>query len=172
MIRVLSLGAGVQSTAMALMAAHGIIGPMHICDIRGWGHLTGRGHGAHAMDEASGIAVQEANSDFIKHAREDIPALLAEIRRLRSRSPAPEPAQSEVESLKDEVIKAADIWRISRSEYLIECEIALSTYAPIEGGTKYRSHAAASAMAASDLVAALQKLNVAEIARAALTGRE
>lgn len=59
-------------------------GPMHIADIRGWGHLTGRGHGAHAMDEASAIAVHEANADFIKHAREDVPALVAEIRRLRS----------------------------------------------------------------------------------------
>lgn len=56
------------------------------------------------------------------------------------------------------VIEAAKLWRASQTEYLIECEIALSSHAPIEGGTKYRMHAAAAAMAASDLVAALQKL--------------
>lgn len=39
MLRVLSLGAGVQSTTMALMAAHGEIGPMPDCAIfsdTGW----------------------------------------------------------------------------------------------------------------------------------------
>lgn len=39
MIRILSLGAGVQSSAMALMAAHGVIGPMPDCAIfadTGW----------------------------------------------------------------------------------------------------------------------------------------
>ncbi len=38
-LRVLSLGAGVQSTALALMAAHGEIGPMPDCAIfadTGW----------------------------------------------------------------------------------------------------------------------------------------
>jgi hypothetical protein len=38
-LRVLSLGAGVQSTALALMAAHGIAGPMPDCAIfadTGW----------------------------------------------------------------------------------------------------------------------------------------
>lgn len=33
MLRILSLGAGVQSTTMALMAAHGEIGPMPDCAI-------------------------------------------------------------------------------------------------------------------------------------------
>lgn len=39
-LRALSLGAGVQSTTMALMAAHGEIGPMPDCAIfadTGWG---------------------------------------------------------------------------------------------------------------------------------------
>src|SRR4249920_1353278 len=39
MLRVISLGAGVQSTTMALMAAHGEIGPMPDCAIfadTGW----------------------------------------------------------------------------------------------------------------------------------------
>jgi len=38
-LRVLSLGAGVQSTALALMAAHGEVGPMPDCAIfsdTGW----------------------------------------------------------------------------------------------------------------------------------------
>ncbi len=38
-LRVLSLGAGVQSTTLALMAAHGVVGPMPDCAIfadTGW----------------------------------------------------------------------------------------------------------------------------------------
>lgn len=59
-------------------------GAMHVADVRGWGHLTGRGHGAHGMDEKTAIAILEANGDFIAHARTDIPALLKELDRLTS----------------------------------------------------------------------------------------
>jgi len=40
-------------------------GPMHVADIRGWGHLTGHGHGAHGMTTDEGIAIQAANAELI-----------------------------------------------------------------------------------------------------------
>lgn len=52
-----------------------------ICDIRGWGSLTGVG-GFHLSDTEA-AAVQDARGTFIAHARTDLPAALAEIRRLR-----------------------------------------------------------------------------------------
>lgn len=61
-------------------------GALHICDVRGWGHLTGKGHGAHGMEEKPAMAIQDANGAFIAHAREDIPALLAHIRALALRA--------------------------------------------------------------------------------------
>lgn len=54
---------------------------MRVLDIRGWGYLTGWG-GLH-MNEEAAIKVQEANGDFAAHAREDVPALIAELRKLR-----------------------------------------------------------------------------------------
>lgn len=40
-------------------------GAMHVADIRGWGHLTGKGHGAHGMTTDEGIAIQAANARAI-----------------------------------------------------------------------------------------------------------
>ena len=48
-------------------------GPMHVADARGWGHLTGKGHGAHGMEAKEAIAIQEANAKLIAAA----PDLLA-----------------------------------------------------------------------------------------------
>jgi hypothetical protein len=53
--------------AMFVFAAN-----MKICDIRGWGHLTG----FLKLDDESAIAMQEANAEVIAHARTDIPRLL------------------------------------------------------------------------------------------------
>lgn len=51
-------------------------GPMHVADVRGWGHLTGTGGGcAMAQDEA--IAIQEANARLIAAAPELLAALSA-----------------------------------------------------------------------------------------------
>lgn len=43
-------------------------GPMHIADIRGWGHLTGKGHGAHGMNWDDAKAIQDANAALIAEA--------------------------------------------------------------------------------------------------------
>lgn len=40
-------------------------GPMHVADIRGGGHLTGHGHGAHAMKWDDAKVVQDANARLI-----------------------------------------------------------------------------------------------------------
>jgi hypothetical protein len=62
-------------------------GMMHIADIRGWGHLTGKG--SCALSEGQACAIQEANSFLIAAARTALPAALdaleaayAEIERL------------------------------------------------------------------------------------------
>lgn len=54
-------------------------GEMHLADIRGWGHLTGKGQGACSMDDDEAYKIQKANAEFIAHARQDIPALLTYI---------------------------------------------------------------------------------------------
>ncbi len=51
---------------------------MRIADMRGWGQLTGKGGGLGLSDEVA-EAIQNANAEFIAHAREDIPALLSHI---------------------------------------------------------------------------------------------
>lgn len=52
-------------------------GRMRIADIRGWGHLTGGGHGALGLPEAEAIAIQEANGHLIAAAPELLEACLA-----------------------------------------------------------------------------------------------
>lgn len=51
-------------------------GPMHIADIRGWGHLTGHGHGAHAMPWLDATIIQEANANIIISAPEMLALLI------------------------------------------------------------------------------------------------
>jgi len=50
-------------------------GETKIFDIRGWGYLTGHGHGALGLPSEEATAIQKANGDFVAHARIDIPAL-------------------------------------------------------------------------------------------------
>mgnify|MGYP000625085185 CR=1 FL=1 len=52
---------------------------MKVCDIRGWGHLTGKGIGALGLSDDEAIAVQTANARLIA----DAPKLLDENKRLR-----------------------------------------------------------------------------------------
>lgn len=40
-------------------------GQMKVCDIRGWGHLTGKGSGALGLSDEEGIAIQTANAHQI-----------------------------------------------------------------------------------------------------------
>lgn len=63
-------------------------GQMRIVDIRGWGHLTGVGIGALGLSDDEAFEIQKANSRFIAHSREDIPALLDEVERLQEREKA------------------------------------------------------------------------------------
>lgn len=51
------------------------VGKMHIADIRGWGDLTGKA--ACAMTDEAAERIMDANADFVKHSRIDIPALLS-----------------------------------------------------------------------------------------------
>lgn len=46
-----------------------------VCDIRGWGHLTGKGHGALGLEKEPAIAIQEANARLIAAAPELLYAL-------------------------------------------------------------------------------------------------
>lgn len=43
-------------------------GRFHVADMRGWGHLTGKGHGALGLDDKTAIAIQEANAALIVEA--------------------------------------------------------------------------------------------------------
>lgn len=59
-------------------------GQMRVLDVRGWGHLTGRGDGGCAMVDEQAMAIQHANAQFAAHARVDLPDLYAENARLRA----------------------------------------------------------------------------------------
>ena len=50
-------------------------GKFPICDIRGWGHLTGKGHGALGLPETEAIAIQMANARLIAAAPKMLSAL-------------------------------------------------------------------------------------------------
>lgn len=43
-------------------------GPMRVADIRGWGYLTGKGHGALGLSDEEAMAIQKANAAFIVEA--------------------------------------------------------------------------------------------------------
>lgn len=58
---------------------------MMICQIRGWGHLTGKGHGALCLSDEEAIAIQKANQQLIARARNVLPALLDNIEALEAR---------------------------------------------------------------------------------------
>lgn len=62
-----------------------IRGKKPICDIRGWGYLTGEGYGALGLSEKEAIAVQRAIADYIASANPaTILALVARIRELEA----------------------------------------------------------------------------------------
>ena len=51
-------------------------GPMKVCDIRGWGYLTGKGHGAIGLTEQDAIGIQNANARLIAAAPTLLEALV------------------------------------------------------------------------------------------------
>jgi len=59
---------------------------MRIADMRGWGHLTGQGHGGLGLSEDDAIAAQIRNAEFIAYARQDIPALLDALEEAEARN--------------------------------------------------------------------------------------
>lgn len=48
---------------------------MHVADIRGWGYLTGKGHGALGLDVEEAKAIQDANARLIAAAPDMLEAL-------------------------------------------------------------------------------------------------
>lgn len=50
-------------------------GDAMICDIRGWGYLTGKGHGALGLPPEQAAAIQDANARLIAAAPELLEAL-------------------------------------------------------------------------------------------------
>lgn len=59
-------------------------GTFPICDIRGWGHLTGKGHGALGLSHDEGVAIQEANAALIVKAVNSHDALVKALQKVRS----------------------------------------------------------------------------------------
>lgn len=49
-------------------APHAAKGPMHVADVRGWGHLTGRGSGALGLPHDKAMAIQAAIGKHIAAA--------------------------------------------------------------------------------------------------------
>lgn len=52
-------------------------GDMRICDIRGWGHLTGQGHTALDLSPQEAVVIQTANARLIAAAPDMLAALKA-----------------------------------------------------------------------------------------------
>ncbi len=65
----------VDTTSGARVLATDGKGSFPICDIRGWGHLTGKGHGALGLSEAEAIAIQDANARLIAAAPDMLEAI-------------------------------------------------------------------------------------------------
>lgn len=57
----------------------GVSTTMMVAEVRGWGHLTGKGAGGLGLSEDEAYDVMMANAAFIANAREDIKYLLDEI---------------------------------------------------------------------------------------------
>jgi hypothetical protein len=86
-------------------------GPMKICDIRGWGYLTGKGHGALGLPEDKAIAIQTANAELIKRARTALPQYIARVKELEAQRA---PGSGELEGQKQlnvTMFKALDWYR-------------------------------------------------------------
>lgn len=63
-------------------------GDSHVFDVRGWGELTGRGHGALALSDEEGKAAQHARQAYLVAAWNAVPALLDQIAALKEQAGA------------------------------------------------------------------------------------
>jgi hypothetical protein len=68
--------------ALSIYADNVPKGPMRVADLRGWGYLTGKGHGALGLSRDEGIAVQEANATFIVKAVNNHDALVKALEKI------------------------------------------------------------------------------------------
>lgn len=55
-------------------------GDTHVLDVRGWGYLTGRGHGALGLSGADGIAAQRAVQAYVVASWNALPDLISAAR--------------------------------------------------------------------------------------------
>jgi hypothetical protein len=55
-------------------------GPMRVADIRGWGYLTGKGHGALGLSNEEALATQIANAALIVKAVNNHASLVGALR--------------------------------------------------------------------------------------------
>jgi hypothetical protein len=67
-----------------IMAEHVEKGPTHVAEMRGWGYLTGRGHGALALSSEEASAIQLANAALIVALVNAAPYLLSRIEQLEA----------------------------------------------------------------------------------------
>lgn len=58
-------------------------GSPRVADMRGWGYLTGKGHGALGLPETEAIAAQKANAAFIVKAVNSHEALVHRLNQVR-----------------------------------------------------------------------------------------
>lgn len=65
--------------------------PARVCDIRGWGYLTGKGHGALGLSQSEAILIQKANAYLIAAA----PELYDELARIDPTNPVLAKARGE-----------------------------------------------------------------------------
>jgi hypothetical protein len=68
----------VDRHALSIYAPCPTGGERRVCDIRGWGALTGKGHGALGLSDAEATAIQTANAKLIAAA----PDLLENLSRM------------------------------------------------------------------------------------------
>lgn len=57
-------------------------GSPRVADMRGWGYLTGKGHGALGLPETEAIAAQKANAAFIVKAVNNHDALVDALKKM------------------------------------------------------------------------------------------
>lgn len=80
-------------------------GPFKLCDIRAWGHLTGKGHGALGLPPDEAVAIQTANACLIAAAPDMLNALKAALPILRTGAGIPS-ARERLELVEAAIAKA------------------------------------------------------------------
>ena len=55
----------IERMTLCVISNNGPKGRMRVADMRGWGHLTGKGDGALGLSDNEAFEIQEANAAFI-----------------------------------------------------------------------------------------------------------